>query len=124
MIQPMRTMSSRSSGTGILTSRDWARGRFQSEGSAEAGRVVSDLLDDMLAQQAGWLDQKDDDEDDEGDAVAVLAAAGEIGDDEDFDEAEDHGADDSAGDVADAAEDGGDEGFDAGDESQERFDLG
>src|SRR4051794_6057354 len=50
---------------------------------------MSDFLDDMLAQQPGGFDQQDDDQDDEGDAVAVLAAVGQVADDQHLDQPQD-----------------------------------
>src|SRR3954466_14095212 len=94
---------------------------------AGAGRVstplaLSDLLDDMLAEQPRGFDEQDGDQQHERDRVAVLRAALDVPDDHHFDQSDDHSAGDGAGDVADPAEDRRDERFDARQEPHERLD--
>src|SRR5688572_15119927 len=92
----------------LSTDHHAARGGSGSWAAAPAARM-SDLFDDMPAEQARRLHEEDGDEDDERDAILVLRPAGHVPNDECLDEAEHEAADDGAGDVSDAAEDRGDE---------------
>src|SRR5580765_4485981 len=81
---------------------------------------MSDLLDDILSKESGRFDQKDGDEDDKGDAVAILAAAGQVSHHHDFNKSENDCSEHGSSDVADATEDCRDERLDAGHESHQR----
>src|SRR5437879_3839074 len=70
-------------------------------GSATDAARLSDLFHDMLSEQPRWLDQQDDDQNDECNAVAILAAVGQIADDQDLDQPENDSAQNGTGNVSD-----------------------
>src|SRR4051812_39447879 len=102
---------------GTLTSSVARHGRTGV--SIPYGRM-SDLLDDILAQQPRRFDQKNRDEDDKGNAVAVLAAAREIADDHHLDKTQNNCAGHCTGNVTNPAENCGDECLDAWHQAHER----
>src|SRR5512133_1199160 len=81
-------------------------------GAAGEGASVSDLLDDMLAEQPRRFDEQDGDQQHERDRVAVLRTVLDVPDDHHLDQPDDHRARHRAGDVPDPPEDGGDERLD------------
>src|SRR5688500_16496514 len=84
--------------------------------SAVPGRL-SDLLDDMAAEQPGGFHQQDGDQDHERDGFLVVAPAGQVPDHHRLDHAEQQGGDDGPADVPDPAEHGRDERLDPGGQS-------
>ena len=88
-----------------------------------ACRHASDFFDLLFAEQAGGLEEQDQNQDRERDAVAVGRQAGDAAG-EGLHDAEDESAERRARQIADAAEHRRDEGLQAGLHAHQRLDAG